>query len=126
MVENVDKPDWIATGTKVLCYTRGRAIGTLKITEIGKVAKQSFILADEREGRFRITREPSRHEGGTWGWTRCVIPLDSDTARRLLREKNLSGQRQQARNACDKYARNQTKENRLTAIAALQAVEEDE
>ena len=99
-----DHPEWIKTGTKVLCYTNGRT-SNLKVTEIARVATKSFTLVDERQGRFRISAEPRRYEGGSYGWSRCVIPLDSDKARSLLHESQMAAQRASARVACDEPAR---------------------
>lgn len=120
-----EKPDWIETGTKVLCYTVGR-VDSLRVTEIAKVASKSFVLTATEEGRFRIAKNPSRHEGGTWGWSRCVIPLDSDEARKKIRMSKMKSLRTAANYACRAYIQDATTDNRLAAIAALQAVEEDE
>jgi hypothetical protein len=123
----MDRPDWITPGTAVLCYSSGNEINSIMLTRIGRVAAQSFVLEDASEGRFRIAEKPSRWRGGTWGHTRYVIPLDSDAARELLRRQKCAREREAAVSACLRYARGvRTTEKRLAAIAALQAVTEDE
>lgn len=120
--------DWITPGTKVVAYTEGSISRdeSPTVTTIAKVAKKSFTVAEGREPRFSIDRQESARQGGSWGWTRKVIPFDSDEARRMLKREHDRRRIYEARVAVEKWERKRSRENRLAAIEALQAIEVDE
>lgn len=115
-------PAWIRPGTEVLCYTRSQH-RNLRRTRIAKVAKKSFTVERPEEPRFRIATQDA-YQGGDWGWTRCVIPLDSDKASELIEEARRARLVRLARTAADRYDQSPTRENRLAAIEALSKVED--
>ncbi len=121
----IEHPDWIAEGTEVLTFNTGNSLLTsLRKSVITKVTKTQFAIHGD-EKRFKIANEPGRHDGGTWGWTKRVIPLSSDEAHGYLEQRRAQHFRNKAQAACDAYSVRQSKENRLAAITALQAVTED-
>jgi hypothetical protein len=55
-----------------------------------------------------------------------VVPVDSPIGQRKLAEASRVRLEYAARNACEVWIRDRTTENRLTAIAALQAIDTEE
>lgn len=123
-----ESADWITKGTKVVVYTEGGVSRQENptVTTIEKVAQKSFTVSEEKEPRFSIERRESAMQGGAWGWRRKVIPFDSDEARRMLKREQDRLLISKARAAVEKWQRLRSRENRLAAIAALQAIEVDE
>lgn len=122
-----EKPDWVKPGVKVLVYSSaGKRSANLVRTTIARVAAKSFTVAAEREPRFKLPC-CSAQQGDTWSlWTRYVVPWDSDTARKELRKYAEREQLHTAQDALNAWLKNHTYENKIAAIAALQAVTNDE
>lgn len=120
--------DWITPGAKVVVYTEGGISRDENptVTTIAKVAKKSFTVSKDVEPRFSVDRQESALQGGTWGWRRKVVPFDSDEARQMLKREQDRRRIYRARAAVEKWERMRSRENRLAAIAALQAIEVDE
>lgn len=123
---DLNVPDWLVPGTPVVLYTIGGVGGrSVKRSTIAKVGKKTFTVADADEPRFRIaTRDV--HGGGTWGWTRTVVPLNSDTGRKELAGARRRNQISRATTAVSEWRREPTRKNRLAAIERLQAIDDDE
>ncbi len=121
----VTKPDWIAVGSQVLCFNTGtNTLNTLTVASIEKVTATTFTVSDG-QGRFKIAENPQRSEGGSWGWSRRVIPVASDQAQDLIQRRREQQTRDVARAACSSYNVHPTYENRMYAIVTLQAVTKD-
>jgi hypothetical protein len=122
-----ESTDWIKPGEKVVTYTYGGVSRSENpsVTLIAKVAAKSFTLENDSL-RYSIDRQESPRQGGTWGWTRKVVPFDSDKAREVLEREKHERRMSRARATVDAWERMRTRENRLAAIAALQAVEQDD
>lgn len=122
-----ESKDWIRPGTKVVVYTYGGVSRSESpsVTVIVKVATKSFTVEGDSL-RYSINRQESPRQGGTWGWTRKVTPLESDEARGVLERARHERLMSRARAAVDAWDRQRTRENRLAAIVALQAVEQDD
>lgn len=122
------KPDWLTPGAKVIVHRTSTGTSRIKVTTIAKIATKSFTVADS-PARYRLSTL-DRHETGTWGAWERIIPLDSDEGRELLDRERRRRLVVQARNACDRWmvarAKGSNRELRLAAIAALQAVEDEE
>lgn len=116
-------PDWISPGTPVVLYNTGGASRNRNVVEttIKKVAGKSFTV-DAEDTRFPIDRLHVS-QGGTWGWTREVVPADSVTARHVLAEHRHLLAKNRARRAVDDWSRSPSRETRLAAITALQALD---
>lgn len=117
--------DWIVAGAEVFVYSVGGMSGLTnsRRTRIKKVATKSFSVEADNEPRFSVDRQEAR-EGGEWGWTRRVVPIDSATAREVLAQEHTLRVLNRARNAVDTWRRSVNRTNRLAAITALQAVED--
>ncbi len=123
-----DRPAWLISGEDVLCYNVGGTTTNTnsRATRIARVASQSFTVAAEQEPRFRIgNRYCEVRQGGTWGWTRRVVPLDSVEAGEVLTAEDAQRRENRARAAVDDWVRKRNREARLAAIAALQAIDND-
>lgn len=120
--------DWIAPGAEVLIYSRAaRDVGLLcpRHTTIAKVAKASFTVSLEDEPRIKFDTQESARQVDTWhGYYRRVVPLGSNEARLVTDRYNRHVRLQAAKSAVDKWQRNPTRESRLAAIVALEAVED--
>lgn len=120
-----DTPEWLVPGAAVLAYSTGgqsQRTNSAKTT-VKKVAAKSFTVEREKEPRFDLGTQSAR-EGGTWGWTRRVVPADSDTAREVLAAERGRRLVYAADAAFDAWQRDRSPANRAAAIAALQAVED--
>lgn len=117
--------DWIVAGAEVLVYSVGGRSGKTspRRTRIKKVATKSFSVEADSEPRFNLAHQEAR-EGGEWGWTRRVVPIDSASAREVLAQEHSSRVLNRARNAVDMWRSSVNRTNRLAAIAALQEVED--
>lgn len=126
-MSDVEKPDWLVEGAKVLAYSMGGATTpeSPRVTAVKKIATASFTLEHAQEPRFRL-QSLTAHVGGTWGHTRTVVSLESDAAREVIQREKDRRRMVAARNAVDKWQMKRTHETRLAAIAALQAIEQDE
>lgn len=121
------KPDWLVAGAKVVVFNDALPSYSrnVRVSTIAKVATKSFTVDGERV-RFSIAKQ-QHHSGNAFlSQTRCVVPFDSDTARAELATARHRQLVFTARDAVQKWERKRTRENRLAAIAALQAIETDE
>lgn len=121
-----DVSDWIKPGAAVVLYNTGGAGTSRNVTTsaIAKVAAKSFTVESEAT-RFPIDRL-AVSQGGSWGWTRHVVPADSDKALEVLAEDARQRAEARARTAVDQWLRQRTPETRRAAIVALQALEQHE
>lgn len=118
------RPDWVVPGAEVLTYRKycKPDLTNHKVTTIDRVLKRDVVLANGERYNADILE---RREGGSFGDTRAVIPLDSDQARKVIADyrEYLVGYR--ARLACDEFARNRggtrgyTAEEVILALAPL-------
>lgn len=119
------RPEWLVPGAKVVLYSTGGASTprNVVITTITKVATKSFTVENSTEPRFRIDTLSCR-QGGTWGWTRHVVPADSDEGRAEIAAEQRRRKVLKAEWLCEAWIRLPDEEGRLAAIAALQALGE--
>lgn len=124
MTTNTEVPGWIAPGTPVLVVA-GRDGDDVTNTVIARVLKRYFLVAAPHyaTAQFSLDRQVHRTKG-SWTTDPVVIPLDSDRARKLLEVQRRQRLIRRARDLCVEWQRKQTRETRLAAIAALQAVED--
>lgn len=120
-----DVPDWLVPGAEVVLYSTGGAgvPRDVRRDTIAKVTKHSFTVTGEHEPRFRIDR-CSADQGGTWGWTRHVVPAGSDVARAELagaRHRRLIAK---ADMAYDAWRHSRDKRSLAALISVLQAIDE--
>lgn len=121
------KPTWLVPGAKVVVFndTLPGYSRSVRVSTVNKVATKSFTV-DGEQVRFSIGQQKHR-TGSSWtSSARCVVPFDSDAARTELANARARDLTYAARDAVEKWERNRTRENRLAAIAALQAIETDE
>jgi hypothetical protein len=131
MAQEVDHPDWVKPGTEVLLYSSGNpgASRNLVKTTIAKVTPTTFTVAAEGEPRFRFRShlygdgKYAVRQGGTWGWNRIVVPLDSRDARDELSRAKRAHREGLARIAVEEWQRSLNRDTRLAAIKALEAME---
>jgi hypothetical protein len=121
----VTAPPWVEVGAKVVLYSigGGNQPRDVKVTTIKSVATKSFAVNAKNEPRFNLA-SCKTYVGGPWGHTRCVVAYDSDTGRRELEAARKRRLVYEASVAVGAWRRDGTRENRLAAIAALQAVED--
>lgn len=126
MSTDVDRPEWLIPGAKVIVHRTGTYASHIKTTSIAKIETKSFTV-EGSPFRYQI-RTLDRHEPGAWGAREQVIPVDSDEARKLLSDDHRRKLVRKAQSACDRYRclSVDNREIRLAAIAALQAVEDEE
>jgi hypothetical protein len=101
-------------------------LGGVKQTTVATVSAHFFTLIGHGSTRFRVGTQ-DHHEAGSWGRFSQVYPLDSDKARSALAAQRRATQIMKARDACDAWSRRssgRSKELRLAAIEALQAVQD--
>lgn len=118
-------PEWLKPGSEVVVITShpGAAKQTARLTTVRTVAAKSFTVTGF-DCRFNLARLAGR-TGGDWGSSHEVVPPASEQAHRALiaqRNRNLVNR---ARIAVEKWLRDGTRDRRLAAIAALEAVEGD-
>lgn len=124
---DVVRPEWLVPGAEVVVFTAGSPIPrNAKRTTIHRVAAQSFTV-DGSDVRFKLTTQEYHQRSGAWGfgWTRRVVPANSIEGRRELAVESEYRLECAARDACETWTRERTRENRLAAIAALQAIDEE-
>jgi hypothetical protein len=91
---------------------------------VGKVHKRYFTVTYPAFSDLRFSLDQQIHRGsGMWAVTTHVFPLDSDQARASLDAARRRELISAAKSACDSWQRNPSRERRLAAIEALQAVE---
>jgi hypothetical protein len=117
------KPDWLVPGHEVIT-NGGTFQSRITRTNVDKVASHTFTLVGSHL-RFRI-KDLSYHEPGTWGRIIRVLPAESPEARKLIEEDRRRKLVLRAQKAVEDWSKRGTRELRLAAIAALQAVEDDE
>lgn len=131
MTQEADHPDWVKPGAEVVLYTSGNPGAPRNVvkTTIAKVTPTTFTVAAQDEPRFRFQSRRFTgpgfdvRQGGTWGWRRIVVPLDSEAARNEMARATRVHRESEARTAVEVWQRNRTRDNRLAAIKALGALE---
>lgn len=131
MARPVERLDWVQVGAEVLLYTSGNPGTSRNVvkTTIAKVTATTFTVADDTEPRFSLkSREYGGlgygvRQGGTWGWRRIVVPLDSVEARGELVRAKREHLEAVARRVVDVWQRDRSRGNRLSAIQALKDLE---
>jgi hypothetical protein len=121
-----EKPDWLIPGADVIACVMGSSADRISRHRIAKVSVHSFTLEGSTT-RFRVATQDYR-EPGSWGRRTRIVPVDSEEGRQLLAGAQRSNVRSRAIKACEEWTRHNTgtRELRLAAITALQAVEDDE
>lgn len=117
---------WIVAGTEVVIFQIGRTerYDNVYIGEIMRVAQKSFaVQVDGRTERYSMDRQ-DRRGASAWDGTYHCVPSDGEKGRDVLR--NLAYQRSvhRGRSAVENWLRERNQENRLAAVAALQAIDE--
>lgn len=120
---STNHPDWITSGTKVVCYNIGRSgrSENTTVTTILRVNKASFTVDDQHKTRFNLDTQKV-NQGGTWGWTRKCVPYDSpewQAARERAQRRNAIHQADVAANT---WQDDRSDANRDALITALQAI----
>ena len=117
---------WIKPGTPVVIYRKNRrpSEAVLHKTSIKRVAGKSFTV-EWQDIRFNTERLESPRFGGSFGWSYGVTPAGSELARDLLAADQVLRVAAHARSAVDRWKKTRTREDRLAAIDALQAIEEN-
>lgn len=120
-------PEWVKPGTRVVCFSTGGAgvDPVARTATITKVGKMWFSVDHPAEPRYLIDRQRA-NIGGTWGETRYAVPADSDTGRRQLDAQRRRNSAARAAKAVRSWLMLQNRRTREAAIAALQAVEDEE
>jgi hypothetical protein len=128
MTADVARPEWLIPGAKVVAYTTGGA-GTMRrtvVTTVDKVTSKTFTIVGD-PGRFRIDRMSYETErGSVWSRTRHVVPLNSPEGQAEVVAENQRRAARRAEAACQKWRQDPTRDNRVAAIAALQAIQNEE
>jgi hypothetical protein len=117
---------WIRTGVPVIVYTKNRQLSEARPrkTTIKRVAGKSFTV-EWQNLRFNTERLDTPRSGGSFGWSYSVTPVGSELARDLLAADQVLQAIAHARTAVDRWTKTRSREDRLAAIAALQAIEEN-
>lgn len=120
------RPDWLKPGAEVVIWTDdyGYRVLHVKRTKVAMVAQKSFTVEGTSD-RFDVQRMATKG-GGAWDRERHVAAVDSEKAKAVLEESRQQQLTHRAWAAVDQWNKKRTRENRLAAIAALQAVEVDE
>lgn len=119
--------DWIKPGAEIVVYSRGYSGDSHpRRTTVKTRATRSFTVEGIPD-RFRLDTMETKTTG-TWTSARSWVAIAPDSVKAVAM---FEAQRKQslvfgAQVAMDKWERDRTRENRLAAIAALQAVEDDE
>ncbi len=123
---NITDTSWIVAGAEVLVYTPNTRDGRTdyRRTVIAKVATESFTVEATGELRFDLATQEWVSSGTYRHYVRRVVPLDSDEARQAVATAKRHQRIYEARVACAEYDTRPTRENRLAAIAALQAAKD--
>lgn len=119
--------EWIVAGAEVLLYAAKKTVdGTGPTrTRIKEVDDKSFSLEDSSQYRFNLHDQSSQRVSRLSPWGRMlVVPIDSDTARSVLAEEHSRQLMQVARLVADSWSKYPTRNGRLYAIKALEAVED--
>lgn len=122
----VERPDWLKPGAEVVIWTDDyglRVIGVTR-TKVATVAQKSFTVEGTSD-RFDVRTMKSK-TSGAWDRVRFLSPVGSEKAKAVLEEARHRKLTSRARTAVETWNTRRTRENRLAAIAALQAVEVDE
>ena len=117
---------WIKPGTSVVIYRKNRQLSDAypHKTTVKRVANKSFTV-DWQDIRFNTEKLESPRFGGSFGWSYSVTPVDSELARDLLAADQVLRVAAHARTAVDRWTKTRSREDRLAAIEALQAIEEN-
>ena len=120
------RPDWLKPGAEVVIWTDdyGRRVLNVTHAKVAKVAQKSFTVEGTSD-RFDVQRMTAKG-GGAWDRARHVAPVDSEKAKAVLEESRQQQLTYRASAAVDQWNKKRTRENRLAAVTALQAVEVDE
>ena len=126
METETETPAWIEPGAPVLVIS-GRDGQNVARTEIAKVHKRYFTVTHRAyvDSRFSLERQEAR-SADIWTMNPLVVPVDSPRGREVLEEVRRRRLVRNAEQACTDWLRKQSRDSRLNAIAALQAVEDGE
>lgn len=116
-------PEWVTPGTKVL-VVQGYPNEKQSIAKktIDKVYKRYFTVTDS-DLRFSLNHQ-GHQPADVWTSPTRVFPLDSDEAKKILEAARRRRLVKTAENAFAEWQRRPSPSTRLTAIEALQAVED--
>jgi hypothetical protein len=120
------KPEWLAPGAEVVVKTTGGYGMNTQVTQTTvKTVSTHFFTVEGMPNRFRVATQ-DHHETGHGSRYSHVFRLDTDEARRWLDASRRAKLIAAAREACYVCSRDGVKDlgNRLTAIAALQAIKD--
>ncbi len=115
---------WIVPGAEVVVFSNDHRYPRARRDRIEKIAKKSFTVEDGQPGERYQLKDACRRTGGAFGYTEEVVPADSEAGQTALTDPIRRNKVGRARNAVTAWERDRTRENRLAAIAALQAVED--
>jgi hypothetical protein len=124
----VERPDWLKPGAEVVIWTEDnyrRQLRGVTTTTVTKVWAETFTVAAGTD-TFEIHGLMTKSTAANGFRLAFCAPAGSDEARAVLenlRHQNLSWA---ARKAVETWDKKRTRENRMAAITALQAVEVDE
>ena len=122
----VQRPDWLKPGAEVVTWTDdyGRDVRGVTTTTVTKVWAKTFAV-EGYDDKFEIDRMLSKPKG-TWARPTFCAPVGSDRAQAVMEKFRHQNLLWDARMAVEAWDKQRTHENRLAAIAALQAIEVDE
>lgn len=122
-------PDWLVEGAEIIVFSATfdlSRIGRLTCTTVKKVSTQTFSVDIANSPRFRIEERPE-HKVHEYDLTpQFVLPLDSPEAVVIIERRQQIRLRKAAKMICELYQDEPTRENRLAAIKALQAISDEE
>lgn len=84
-------PDWLAPGSRVVCYSTGGAGTTdsVRVTTIKRVNAKTFSVEASSEPKFPVEPDSlyghGKRIGGTWGYVRHCVSADSQEGKRQIR-----------------------------------------
>lgn len=122
----VERPDWLKLGAEVVIWTdtHGDDVRGVTTTTVTKVWMKTFAVEDHAD-KFEIDGMRSKPKG-TWTRGYFCAPAGGDEAKEVLEKLRRQNLTWTARLAVEAWEKKRTRETRLAAIAALQAVEVDE
>ena len=123
MSANADT-SWITKGAEVVTYRHSRtddySYEGVRVAPIERVSAKSFTVNGDRYDLDRQSYTPP----GRWPHVTYCVPVGSDKGREIVAEARHRKGVHLAEAAVEKWRRERTRENRLAAIAALQAIDE--
>ena len=129
-MENIECPDWLVDGASVLVYSHaghasGHAYCEVHETTVKRVSTTSFTIHDAPGARVSEPRIRIRGLQSV-DFRRKVVPLESDEAREILARDAHDNAILRAHGAVRVWQKEGTRETRLAAINALQAIDQHE